>query len=134
MKMQMEMQMGMEPEPSSEWVGVGVGVGEHTGVGLGTWDLGTGGVLGDLVAAERNLGTSTRPGSTRLFRLPAPALAASLAHLLSPGPRFGSRARASDQGHTAATSNVLSCTIEIPGDPADGTATCQVPPQITSRK
>lgn len=87
MKMQMEMQMEMEPEPmigvgglgwaQGQGVGMGVGVGEHTGVrgtGLGVWDFETLGLLG-----SRQRHPSTRPGSTRHFRLPGPGSV--------PGPR-----------------------------------------------
>lgn len=107
------------------------------GLGLGTWepwDLGTWGDLFALCtwARQRNLDLTRLDSTLRLPLLGVISLPLSLS-LQSPslhlqGPRSGSRARAPGQG------TVTKSTIEIPDDPAADAATCQVPPQITSRK
>lgn len=104
---------------------------------LGTWGGGTR-EHGHGRVGGRTRRTSTRPGSNRLFRLPttgserepvqySPTLPLYCT-FQGPGPVPG-------PGHLArARQPPTQSTIEIHVDPAGGAASCQVPPQITSRK
>lgn len=143
MKMQMEMQMGMGPAPSSEWVG-GCGHGRgRRGHGRGTWDLGTLGLGGGGDTREHGHGRVGRGGPRldparfdffgfllRVLYQLSYSQSSHSSHSTVQGP--GS---VPGPGHLArARQPPTQSTIEIHVDPAGGAATCQVPPQITSRK